>query len=709
MCQKNMIVADVDENYLLQLDTNILFTLLKDRSSGKNIIWATDDYVGLGAGYAAADEITLADITGEHGEVIRPRALKSREEQGLRTRNMAEVFTPLWICNKMNNFADAAWFGRENVFNITSGAAWIAVEEKVAFNDEKGERGWLAYLACKCLEITCGEAPYLASRYDTLSGEIIPLAQRIGLLDRKLRVVSERVRNFKDNARTKKRWLELAKLALQNTYGYEWAGDNVLLARENLLFTVNDYYSEKFAEALPLAALEQFAEIISWNIWQMDGLKMVVPHSCHDYKKERQAVSPNLFLARDFSERTLKRSVSPCDVDENELQKCQGCLKDNIDLHNGVYCKIKNWSTGKVLLFRELLEEGSEGKMAKKNFKFDVVIGNPPYQDERQGTSNTATPVYHEFMDAAYKIADKVLLITPARFLFNTGYTPKKWNQERLEDKHFSVLKYYANATELFQGVEIKGGVAISYRDITKEYEPIQVFTPYTVLNKIFHKVIEYPNFESLCDIIITSFAYHFTEVLYEDYPKLKGRASKGHDFDLQSNVFDNFPEIFHDKKPATGDYIRILGRADNQRCWKYIQRKYVNNVDNLDSYKLFLSKANGTGQFGETLPEGVEGLPGDGATITFLSIGAFSELNEVKMCAKYLKTKFVRALLGVLKATQNGSKPVFRMIPLQNFTSSSDIDWSKSIHEIDLQLYKKYGLNDEEINFIEANVKEME
>ena len=340
--------------------------------------------------------------------------------------------------------------------------------------------------------------------------------------------------------------------------------------------------------------------------------------------------------------------------------------------------------------------------------KFDYVIGNPPYQDERQGTSNTATPVYHQFMDASYEVANKVLLITPARYLFNTGYTPKKWNQERLEDEHFKIEQYYADATEAFKGVDIKGGVAISYRDADKHFEPIQVFTPFPTLNKIFHKVIERKDFSSLCDIVVTSFAYHFTKTLYEENPELKGRASKGHDFDLQSNVFETLPEVFFDDKPDSGDYIRILGRIDNQRCWKYIKRRYVTKVENLDSYKLFLSKANGTGQFGETLPDGILGRPGDGATITFLSIGSFETTGEVEMCAKYLKTKFARALLGVLKATQNGSKPVFRMISLQDFTTYSDIDWNKSVAEIDQQLYHKYDLTADEINFIETHVKEM-
>ena len=208
---------------------------------------------------------------------------------------------------------------------------------------------------------------------------------------------------------------------------------------------------------------------------------------------------------------------------------------------------------------------------------------------------------------------------------------------------------------------------------------------------------------------MVTSFAYHFTNTLYDENPNLYGRASKGHDYDLQSNVFTTFPEIFFDDKPQNGkEFISILGREDNQRCYKYINRDYVTPVVNLDKYKLFISKAFGTGQFGEVLPDMILGNPAVGSTITFLSIGAFDTEEEAVICKRYLKTKFARTLLGVLKATQNGSKPCYRMIPLQDFTPASDIDWSKSIHEIDLQLYKKYGLSDEEINFIETHVKEM-
>lgn len=503
MCEEKQASADVQETALAELDKNILLILLKDRSTGKNILWATDDYRDLGIGFAADDEITLPAITGARGNLIKPRALKSKEEQGARTRNMAEVFTPLWICNKQNNLADNAWFGRENVFNTENGTDWQATEGKIAFPSEKGADGWIAYIASKRLEITCGEAPYLASRYDTMTGEIVPLAKRIGLLDRKLRVVNERTRNLKDRERAQKRWLELATLAVRSTYGFEWAGDNILLARENLLFTVADYYAAKFGDALDMEMLEHFAEIISWNIWQMDGLKAVVPNSCHDYKKERQAVTPNLFAAKDFSARTLKRSVSPCDVDEDERQKCQGCLKDNIELHNGVYCRIKNWSTGKILLFKDMLDgEGSEGVMSK-DFKFDVVIGNPPYQDRTIGENRTyQPPVYHLFLDEAYKLSDKVMLIHPARFLFNAGSTPKEWNQKMLHDKHFSIVMYEADCSKIFPNTEIKGGIVISYHDNTKDFGEIDVFTIYPELNSLMKKVIHRADFSSISELL---------------------------------------------------------------------------------------------------------------------------------------------------------------------------------------------------------------
>lgn len=710
MCQEQQTSADVQETALAELDKNILLILLKDRSTGKNILWATDDYKDLGIGFAADDEITLPAITGAHGNLIKPRALKSKEEQGARTRNMAEVFTPLRICNKQNNLADNAWFGRENVFNTENGTDWQATEGKIAFSGEDGTDGWKAYIASKRLEITCGEAPYLASRYDTMTGEIVPLEKRIGLLDRKLRVINERTRNLKDRERAKKRWLELATLAVRSTYGFEWAGDNILLARENLLFTVADYYAAKFGDALDMEMLEHFAEIISWNIWQMDGLKAVVPNSCHDYKKERQAVSPNLFLAKDFSASTLKRSVSPCDVDEDERQKCQGCLKDNIELHNGVYCRIKNWSTGKIFLFKDMLDgEGSEGVMSK-DFKFDVVIGNPPYQDRTIGENRTyQPPVYHLFLDEAYKLSDKVMMIHPARFLFNAGSTPKEWNQKMLHDKHFSIVMYEADCSKIFPNTEIKGGIVISYHDNTKDFGEIDVFTIYPELNSLMKKVVTRSDFSSISEIISGRSMYRFTKKMHEEVPDAAQRLSKGHENDLTSNVFEKLPDVMTESLyDDISEYYRILGRINNERAYRFVKKEYIVDNKYIPKYKLFMPQSSGNGGLGETMAPSVVGLPGEATTDTFLSVGLFNTEIEAENLYKYIKCKFTRALLSILKITQANTSQKWLKVPLQDFTLASDINWSKSIHEIDLQLYKKYGLSDDEIIFIETHVKEM-
>lgn len=353
--------------------------------------------------------------------------------------------------------------------------------------------------------------------------------------------------------------------------------------------------------------------------------------------------------------------------------------------------------------------------------KFDFCIGNPPYQESYQGDSTGANSVYDKFMDAAYQVADKTELITPARFLFNAGSTPKSWNEKMLNDEHLKVMKYEGDASKVFPNTDIKGGVAITYRDSEKEFDSIGIFTPFEQLNSILKKVRRHTGFHSLTEIGVTSSAYHFTEDVHIDYPEFRNRTiivkgkkqpllSKGHEYDLKSSIFDKLPELFKDEKPNDGEeYIQILGRNSNGRSKKYIKRRYVNVVKNLEVYKIFLPKASGSGQFGETLTmPSIEG-PSVGATETFYSMGLCKSEKEIENVLSYIKTKFARALLSVLKITQDVNPGKWKYVPLQDFTSSSDIDWSQSIANIDKQLYKKYNLSDEEINFIETNVKEME
>lgn len=323
--EKNKI--DIKENYIYRLDNELLSVLLRDRASGKNIIWATDNYSSRGFGYQSYDHITVEAITGYHGNIIKPRTEKSKKEQTDRIRDKAEVFTPSWICNKQNNLVDNAWFGTDFVFNEETDKTWIATTEPILFPSLTGKT-WQDYINDVRLEITCGEAPYLVSRYDTVSGYMIELSQRIGLLDRKLRVVSE-------NTQTEKEWLKWAIKSFQNTYGYDWQGDNVLLARENLLFTFIDYYKAKFVKEPDIDILKKIAEILSWNIWQMDGLKFVIPESCKEVEEGQLTL---------FDMNT-------------EKQPCPGCAKNDPYAHTGIYCIIKDWKANKKVTFVSLLKK----------------------------------------------------------------------------------------------------------------------------------------------------------------------------------------------------------------------------------------------------------------------------------------------------------------------------------------------------------------
>ncbi|MCM1148403.1 MAG: restriction endonuclease subunit M [Bacteroidales bacterium] len=313
--------ADILEDAVFRLSPALLDTLLKDHTMSTkdvrhNIFWATSDYEHLGHGYQYDSPILPHLITGDNGHVIMPRVLKNRNTQTARSRNMAEVFTPSWICNAQNNLIDEAWFGRRDVFNkeYTDGRGchrWQPNAEKILFPDGKT---WKDYVHDIRLEITCGEAPYIVSRYDTTTGEAIPIEQRIGLLDRKLRVVGE-------NTATSGEWLEWAQEAYKSIYAYEWQGDNLLIARESMLISFIEYYRQKFGKCPLLKSINYIAYIISWNVWQMDGLKGVVPNSCGEHHE----VVADLFGTRE------------------EISQCKGCLINDIRRHNGVYCQIKDW------------------------------------------------------------------------------------------------------------------------------------------------------------------------------------------------------------------------------------------------------------------------------------------------------------------------------------------------------------------------------
>lgn len=309
-----------EEQKMFINNPDLLKKLLFDHSTKKNIIWATNNYIR--KGFFENKNIFYENLVGKNNP-IKPRINKSKIEQEKRVKDMAEVFTPSWICNNQNNLIDQQWFGYDGAFNIAEGKTWVPTDKVLFAND----KNWKDYVSDIRLEVSCGEAPYLVSRYDSVTGEIIELKNRIGLLDRKLRVVNE-------NA-TDSEWLEFSLKALKSIYGYEYQGDNLLIARQNVFFTYLDYYFEKHKQLPEINILNEVVDIITWNLWQMDGLKMVVPLSCH----EEEVVQLSL-----FDDKPAKGEV------------CKGCRENKILFHNGIRCTIMDWEKNKPIKFLSLMK-----------------------------------------------------------------------------------------------------------------------------------------------------------------------------------------------------------------------------------------------------------------------------------------------------------------------------------------------------------------
>ncbi|MDO4201707.1 MAG: Eco57I restriction-modification methylase domain-containing protein [Bacteroidales bacterium] len=343
-----------------------------------------------------------------------------------------------------------------------------------------------------------------------------------------------------------------------------------------------------------------------------------------------------------------------------------------------------------------------------ENMKIDAVVGNPPYQEE--GISTRKSPIYHLFYNLAFNVSKKVSLITPGRFLYKAGQTPEEWMNKMLTDEHFKVITYFPQSTDVFPTVDIKGGVAITYRDADQNFGEIKFFSPYKQLTNIYQKVISHKDFiaERFSDIVSSQGIYRFTESVLKDFPEIEMVQGKGTALKITSNVFEHLPNLFTEEG-NNDDSIQILGRSKGTRIYKWIKKKYIQVNNYWGKYNVLVPEANGTGNIGEVLSAPIVCMPMVGHTDTFISIGRFDTRLEAEACLKYIKTKFARTMLGTLKATQHNPKDTWANIPLQNFTKDSDINWNADISAIDAELYAKYRLSDEEIQFIESMIKPME
>lgn len=606
------------------LYSELLKILLLDRSRKRNIIWATDAYKG---------RDWESPVCQSSVSAIRPRAFKEDAEKQSRVKTHAEVFTPFEVVSQMTETLWEDPEGRDKTY----------------------------------LEIACGEAPFITSRYDTATGNPIPLEKRIGILDRKLKEAEKSAEGDED-------WIEKAEAALKSVYGYEFQGDSLFIARVNVLDAFLENFVARFHRLCDRDLLLKEANIVSWNFWQMDGRTQSSP------VKGKGSVTNDLF-------------------------------------NDNPTCRIRFWDQPKSTLFSHIrLEERRDMK------RFYACIGNPPYQSaEKESGASFHASIYPQFMEQAYHVADKVELITPARFLSGAGRVNKKWSEKILNDPHFSVLYREQDSKKVFPNIDLRGGVCISLWDREKVSNLQKSLTPFPELNSV-EKKVSASSARSLMDFIRPD--YHYSEKMGEEIPWVFSYiSSSGQERRITTNSFKSQRKklngvVFFDSKPeGTGEWARILGLDDkNRRVYKYINRDYIRGADqgDLAKWKVFVPKSNGSGALGETLSTPLIGQPLIdqpliGHTRTFLSIGSFDTEREAEACLKYVKSKFARAMLGILKVTQQNPKDTWEYVPWQDFTPSSDIDWSRSIPDIDRQLYKKYGLSSEEIAFIESNVKEME
>ena len=645
---------DVDEG---KWSKDVLKILLIDRTTKRNIIWGTDDYKPLGKEYNEHYPILFELITGENSDVIQPRILKTIESQGNRTKGKAEVFTPSWVCNAQNNLVDNAWFDGENIFNKETEKGWETTTEKIKFTDKK-DRTWKKYVDERRLEIACGEAPYLVSRYDAVSGEPLEPKDRIGMLDRKMRVVGENTDNESD-------WLKWSERAFQSVYGFEFQGDSLLIARENLLASYCDYMEEKLNRQPTEKELINIAKIISWNLWQMDGLTYTIPYE--------EAVEPiEQITMFDFQEKDKK-----------------------------ILCNIKDWRAKRIYTFQDLLNKGD------KTVKFGVVIGNPPYQksiSEEKLNSSLSKQLFPHYTVLSMEISTNLSsLIIPARWFAGDAQDKSFLKlREFLKNKDtISDLYYYEDTNSIFNDVEIKGGVCyfLSSLNHAGALNFVKISEAKTVSTKrnLF--------LEGL-DIVLTD------EIQFSILNKVKNKEfiplteiTKGR---------NAFGIIGKDSVVNEASSAEFFKNSCELRCKANVIRyitedKVTKNMDVFNAYKVFISKSAGAPNtdkkvIGEPYIGGLKSA----CTDSLIPIGKFDNLFEAESLQKYLKTKFLRYMVSLVKSSQNTTQIVYRFVPMQDFTGTSDIEWSKLINNIDEQLFDKYNLSIEEREHIKNSIKDM-
>ena len=643
-----------------------LSVLLKDRSTGKNIIWATDPPGELAFKYTDRQPITVDQLQSTGFEAVQPRMMKESGAQQERTKKKGEVFTPAWICCLMNNQLDEIWFRRKRRLPCkVTGQSWENLQGPIFF--QKG-RKWQTYVDSRRLEICCGEAPFLVSRYDSATGESLPIERRIGILDRKLRVINE-------NAADEKEWLKWAKRAVQSTYGYEYQGDNLLLARINVLLTFTEYYEARWERVPKDKDIEETAEIISWNLWQMDGLKKTVPYG-KPYENEVQMSVLGMFWEEE-------ETATPC--------------------------IIRDWLSQRKHQFAKL-REGTHP------MKFDFIIGNPPYQDENSTSMSTSngqkpmTNVFHRFqMGADDIVRNTSVLIYPAgRWLHRSGKGLTEFGLKQINDPTLVKVIIYADAKDVFPGVDIADGISIVIKDKRKkqsgfEYVYIKNGKQYSlhmenpgeeliplnpkdkiITDKLSEFVKKY-NVKYLSEAILPRTLFGIESDFVENHPGLLRPYEDGMEIDFNEEI-----KIF------TNDKAGKAGRAK----WFVGNKSIVSsNADKINEFQVVVSSANAGGQKRDNQLDIIDNHSAFGRAR--VALRSFKTLEEAKNFYDYVSSYIIRfAFLMTDEALSSLGKRVPDIIDYSN--TNQLIDFNRNIDD---QLQEKMHLEEDDMQYIHERV----
>ncbi len=619
-------------NALIDLKTypvkHVLHTLLEDKSTGGNIVFATDAYAGHGEGFGEKDEITRTAILGLDSVEIQPRALKNADAKKIRTKEKAEVFTPSWLCSRLIDMCDEDWLKEGSSFTDRDGKSWKRTDERLAF---KEGTEWKKYVDARRLELACGEAPFIAFRYDPWSGKKLKDAQRTGVLDRKMRVVDE-------NAAHEDEWLKWAFRALESVYGFELQGDSLLIARANILCSFAGYIEEGLKRNASLDELARAANIISWNFWQMDGLTGEAP----------------------FAERKRCGQIE-MDILSCEEEKTSGC-------------RLFDWRAKRYAAF------GGE-----ECFRFDLILGNPPYHEHDGGAAMSAVPAYNRFIAKAKEMDPRqISMIIPAKW-FSGGKGLREFREEMLSDKHITKMIDYVNSYECFPYVSIAGGVCMFFMDSKKTgsclYTSVLDGKESSEVRRLdeFKTFIRYPKALSIVRKVTKEQGTFLNAYVSPRKPfGLDTQASPTETGDIMlrynggSGVYRS--DLIRKNKAAVGKWKVIIS---------YLSAEHAGQPDKNGKYRILATM--------EKLP------PGYACSETYLLAGSFFTEARADNFMSYLKTKFVRFLILQLAMTQHLSRAMFSFVPEQ--------DWSRSY--TDVELYDKYGLSEEERDFIEEMMRD--